>query len=121
MANSPNVPTSGGTGVSNANTSTVTLGGSLTTSGAHNVTITTTGDTNVTFPTSGTLATTGGSISSITGSTNQVLADGTTGTPQTGAVTLTLPQFIDTTSTPQFGALTLSAAASGINLTNNTI
>jgi hypothetical protein len=43
----------GGTGV--ANSSTITLGGNLTTSGANPVTFTTTGSTNVTLPTSGTL------------------------------------------------------------------
>lgn len=59
--------------------------------------------------------------SSVTGSSNQVLVNGTTGTPQTGALTLTLPQFIGTTSTPTFGAMTLSSAGSGLNLTNNTV
>lgn len=47
----------GGTGVNNG-TSTITLGGSLTTSGAFASTFTMTGITSVTFPTSGTLATT---------------------------------------------------------------
>jgi hypothetical protein len=44
----------GGTGVNNAS-KTITLGGSLTTSGAFNTTLTVTADTNVTLPTSGTL------------------------------------------------------------------
>ena len=47
----------GGTGVNNG-ASTITLGGSLTTSGAFSSTFTMTGATSVTFPTSGTLATT---------------------------------------------------------------
>ncbi len=47
----------GGTGVNNGS-STITLGGSLTTSGAFASTFTMTGVTGVTFPTSGTLATT---------------------------------------------------------------
>ena len=47
----------GGTGVNNG-ASTITLGGSLTTSGAFASTFTMTGITTVTFPTSGTLATT---------------------------------------------------------------
>ena len=51
--------TYGGTGVNNG-ASTITLGGSLTTSGAFASTFTMTGITSVTFPTSGTLATTGG-------------------------------------------------------------
>jgi YD repeat-containing protein len=46
--------TYGGTGVNNG-TSIITLGGSLTTSGAHPITFTTTGTTSVTLPTSGTL------------------------------------------------------------------
>lgn len=49
--------TRGGTGVNNG-ASTITLGGSLTTSGAFASTFTMTGITTVTFPTSGTLATT---------------------------------------------------------------
>ena len=49
--------TYGGTGVNNGS-STITLGGSLTTSGSFASTFTMTGITNVTFPTSGTLATT---------------------------------------------------------------
>ncbi len=49
--------TRGGTGVNNG-ASTITLGGSLTTSGAFASTFTMTGITGVTFPTSGTLATT---------------------------------------------------------------
>jgi hypothetical protein len=49
--------TRGGTGVNNG-ASTITLGGSLITSGAFASTFTMTGTTNVTFPTSGTLATT---------------------------------------------------------------
>ena len=49
--------TYGGTGVNNGS-STITLGGSLTTSGAFASTFTMTGVTGVTFPTSGTLATT---------------------------------------------------------------
>lgn len=50
-------PTRGGTGINNA-ASTLTLGGSLATSGAFSSTFTMTGATTVTFPTTGTLATT---------------------------------------------------------------
>lgn len=50
-------PERGGTGVNNG-TSTITLGGNLTTSGAFNSAFTMTGGTSVTFPTIGTLATT---------------------------------------------------------------
>jgi hypothetical protein len=49
----------GGTGVANTG-KTITIGGNLTTSGAHDTTLTTTGTTGVTLPTSGTLATLAG-------------------------------------------------------------
>lgn len=48
-----------------------------------------------------------GSVSSITGTASQVLANGISGSPQTGAITLTLPQNIATTSSPQFASLAL--------------
>lgn len=54
----PLVPRAGGTGVANADTSTITLGGALTTVGAFATTLTMTNTTAVTLPTSGTLATT---------------------------------------------------------------
>ena len=76
--------TFGGTGVNNG-ASTITLGGSLTTSGAFASTFTMTGATNVTFPPSGTLATVGSTVSSITGTANQIAAS-----ESTGAVTLSL-------------------------------
>lgn len=99
----------GGTGVNNG-ASTITLGGSLTTLGAFASTFTMTGATNVTFPTSGTLATVGATITSITGTANQVLANGTSGSPQTGVVTLTLPQDIAASSTPAFNQLKLTGS-----------
>ncbi len=52
-------PTYGGTGINNGS-STITLGGNLTLSGAFTTAFTITGNTSVTFPTSGTLATTAG-------------------------------------------------------------
>lgn len=51
--------TYGGTGVNNGS-STITLGGSLTTSGAYTTTLTATGNTSITLPTTGTLATLAG-------------------------------------------------------------
>lgn len=45
----------------------------------------------------------GGAVSAIIGTANQVLANGTSGSSQTGAVTLTLPQSINTTATVNFG------------------
>ena len=61
--------TYGGTGVNNG-ASTITLGGSFSTSGANSLTLTTTGATNVTLPTSGTLSTIGAngvSVTNVTG------------------------------------------------------
>jgi hypothetical protein len=86
----------GGTGV--ANTNTITLGGNvstggalttagaLTTSGAYAAQFDFTGATEVTFPTSGTLATVGNTVSSISGTANQITASAAT-----GAVTLSIP------------------------------
>ena len=52
----------------------------------------------------------GSGVSSITGTTAQVLVNGTFGSPQTGAITLTLPQNIATSSSPTFAALTVNGA-----------
>lgn len=80
-------PTYGGTGINNGS-STITLGGSLTTSGAFASTFTMTGITSVTFPTSGTLATTsqipslplslanGGTAASLTASNGGIVYSG---------------------------------------------
>lgn len=76
--------TYGGTGVNNG-ASTITLGGSLTTSGAFASTFTMTGVTNVTFPTSGTLLTSAGAVTSIAGTANQIAASASV-----GAVTLSI-------------------------------
>ena len=103
----------GGTGVNNGS-KTITLGGNLTTSGANNLTLTTTGSTNVTLPTSGTLLTTSGSGSglsgiptSITGTTNEIIASAST-----GAVTLSTPQTIGTSSSPTFAGMSLTGLGS---------
>lgn len=72
--------TYGGTGVNNG-ANTITLGGSLTTSGAFATTFTMTGATNVTFPTSGTLATTAGTVASVTGTANRIAIGGTSTAP----------------------------------------
>lgn len=52
----------------------------------------------------------GSGVTSITGTANQVIASGST-----GAVTLSLPQSINTTSSPTFAALTLTAPLTGAN------
>lgn len=51
-----------------------------------------------------------GSPTSIVGTANQVLANGNSGTNETGTVTLTTPQDINTTSSPTFAGSTLTAA-----------
>ena len=91
-------PANGGTGVNNG-TSTLTLGGDTAFSGAHTFTGTLTGNTAVTFPTSGTLATTANTVSSISGTANQIAASAST-----GAVTLSLPNAV-----VMPGTLTLNA------------
>ena len=64
--------TYGGTGVNNG-TKIITLGGSFTTSGAHNTTLTTTDNTTLTLPSTGTLATTG-NLSQFAATTSAQLA-----------------------------------------------
>jgi hypothetical protein len=110
-------PIYGGTGINNG-ASTLTLGGSLTTSGAFASTFTMTGITSVTFPTSGTLATVGGTVSTLTGTADQVLVNGTSATPTSGAITLTLPQSIATTSSPTFTNVQLTGAVRDTNSNN---
>lgn len=53
-----------------------------------------------------------GTVTSITGTANQVLANGTSGSPETGAITLTLPQDIATTSNVTFGTVKFSSITS---------
>lgn len=54
-----------------------------------------------------------GGVTSGQGTADQVLVNGTSGSPQTGALTFTTPQNIGTTSTPQFANLGLGTAADG--------
>jgi hypothetical protein len=77
----------GGTGVAN-NGKTITLGGNLTTSGAHATTLTTTGTTGVTLPTTGTLATLAGT-ETLTNKTltSPTLTTPVLGTPSSGTLT----------------------------------
>ena len=65
----------GGTGVDNSG-KTITLGGNLTTSGAHATTLTTTGTTTVTLPTSGTLAINGPAFSAYAAAVLQTITSG---------------------------------------------
>lgn len=77
----------GGTGVANTG-KTVTLGGNLTTSGAHATTLTTTATTSVTLPTTGTLSTLDGA-ETLTNKTltSPTLSAPVLGTPASGTLT----------------------------------
>lgn len=55
----------------------------------------------------------GTGVTSVTGTANQVLANGTSGSAQTGAITLTTPQSIGTSSNVQFGSLAIGAGLGG--------
>ena len=107
----------GGTGVNNSG-KTITLGGNLTTSGAHATTLTTTGTTTVTLPTSGTLLTTAGSGSSLTFGTGSLSLAGNLTTSGSFATTLTATATTALTL-PTTG--TLATLAGSEALTNKTI
>ena len=102
---SVNDGTYGGTGVDNTG-KTITLGGNLTTSGAHATTVTTTANTTVTLPVSGTLATLAGTETF----TNKTLTSPVIATIVNSG-TLTLPTSTDT----------LVGRATTDTLTNKTI
>jgi hypothetical protein len=106
----------GGTGVNNSG-KTITLGGNLTTSGAHATTLTTTGTTTVTLPTSGTLLTTAGSGSSLTFGTGSLSLAGNLTTSGSFATTLTATATTALTL-PTTG--TLATLAGSEALTNKT-
>ena len=52
----------------------------------------------------------GGGVTSLTGTAHQVLCNGTSGSPTIGAITLTLPQNIDTNASVTFNSATISNA-----------
>ena len=85
-------PANGGTGVANANTSTITLGGSFTTTPSNNITLTTTGATNVTLPTTGTLLTAADAVTSfdLTDTSTTPIYTTSPLTPTVGAVASTI-------------------------------
>ena len=98
----------GGTGVANTG-KTITLGGSLTLSGAHDLTLTQTGATNVTLPTTGTLATLAGAETltnkTINGS-NNTLSNIANGSLTNSSIT------INGSSVSLGGSVTVTATAS---------
>lgn len=102
----PIEPQYGGTGVSNSNSSTITLGGSLTFSGAFPFIGNLTASTNVTFPTSGTLLTS--AIFPVT------VSDGGTGET---SLTAFMPLCGGTTTTGNVQSVSESGASAGYVLT----
>lgn len=64
-----------------------------------------------------------GSVVSLEGTANQVLVNGTSGSPQTGVLVLTTPQDIAPASTPSFAGLTMSGNISlgGVARTTNAL
>ena len=100
----------GGTGVANTS-KTITLGGNLTTSGAHTTTLTTTGPTSVTLPTTGTLATlTGTEVLTAKTLTSPVINGTVTGTAGFGAWQSYVPTFTGSSTNPTFGSSIFDAA-----------
>lgn len=117
--------TYGGTGVNNGS-STITIGGNLTLSGAFTTTLTVTGNTSVTLPTTGTLVNTAvttlsslASIGTITtgvwNGTDIAVADGGTGV---GTFTTYAPIVGGTTSTGALQQATTGMSTSGYVLTS---
>ena len=53
-------------------------------------------------------------VTSLQGTADQVLVGGTSGSPQTGALTLTLPQSVASTSSPTFSTVFLSSVSTGL-------
>jgi hypothetical protein len=78
----------GGTGINNGS-STITIGGNTTFSGAFDFTGNVTGSTNITFPTSGTLSTTTGTITSVTFTGDGTVLSSTPSSAVTSSGTLT--------------------------------
>lgn len=99
----PLSPAAGGTGVSNLSGSTITLGGSLTFSGAHTTAFTVSNNTSVTLPTTGTLATLAGA-ETLTNKTITTFGGAFTFNPANASATL---------SPTGSGTVTINPATSG--------
>lgn len=117
IGSDPIPPNKGGTGKLNAKTSTISLGGALTFTGAFTSTINLIGNSNVNMPLSGTLATTtvGGSGTGVSSfNINGVLISNTTTTGPLAALTLTNGQIV-------IGGTGVPPAAANITSTGGTI
>lgn len=110
---SPLSVANGGTGDSTLTAYAVLCGGTTSTNPVQSIAgVGTTGQV-LTSNGPGTLPTFQGStsgITSLTGTASQVLVNGTSGSPQTGAITLTTPQNLSTASTPTFTGLSANGA-----------
>lgn len=60
-------------------------------------------------------------VTSVIGTANQVLANGTSGSAETGAITLTLPQDISTTSSPAFQGLDILNNSGSFSVGNHLV
>jgi len=108
----------GGTGVANIG-KTITLGGNLTTSGAHTTTLTTTANTSITLPTTGTLATLAGS-ETLTNKTIQgaSISGGSIDNTPIGATTRSTGAFTTLTSN---GATTFTSSTASSSSTTGAV
>lgn len=111
---------SGGTGVNNGS-STITLGGSLTTVGAFATSITSTAATSVTLPVSGTLLSTDSTyVASVSGTATRIVIGGTATNPTVDLATVTNPgtggTFVKVT-TDGYGRVTDSTAVLQADIT----
>ena len=108
----------GGTGVNNSG-KTITLGGNLTTSGAHATTLTTTGTTSVTLPTTGTLATLAGTETFTNKTlTSPVINGATINSSNIGATTAGTGAFTTLTAS---GATTFTSATASSSSTTGAV
>lgn len=106
-------PAYGGTGINNGS-STITIGGNVTFSGAYTTTFTVAATTSLTLPATGTVATTSNKLSDFANTTSAELADVITNETGSGVLVFgTSPTF--TTSID--GGATFAAFASSTNLT----